>query len=201
MFFYSGAYNFNELLNCSNQNDDFQFEEPQPDDNCNIQFTSGTTGKPKAAVLSHFNLINNGIFSGYRNELHQKHHRICIQNPLFHVYGVVIGIMAAIAHGSTLILPGLGFNPTESLYAINREKLIIYKALILFMHKILYLFRCTVIYGTPTMYVDLIARQKECNVPIDSAEIALTGGAPCSPQLYKNIKSTFKLQKVKVILI
>lgn len=63
---------------------------------------------------------------------------------------------------------------------------------------VMYFRRCTIIYGTPTMYVDLVARQKELGLPIDSAEIALTGGAPCSPQLYKNIKTTFGLKKVKV---
>lgn len=94
----------------------------QPDDPCNIQFTSGTTGHPKAAVLTHFNLVNNGIMVGKRIELDSQIHRICLQNPLFHVFGVVVGMMAALEYGSTLVLPSAGFDVKASLRAIEKEK-------------------------------------------------------------------------------
>jgi medium-chain acyl-CoA ligase, mitochondrial len=120
-----------------------------PDSGCNIQFSSGTTGQPKAAILSHFNLVNNSYdigetsnatslltnsnvsILGVRQELNKNTGRICVNNPFFHVYGVVISIMNALHHGSTLILPAPHFNPEQSLKAIAKEK-------------------CNVIYGTPT---------------------------------------------------
>lgn len=94
----------------------------QPDDPCNIQFTSGTTGRPKAALMSHFSFVNNGIHIADRIELNEKHHKICVQVPLFHAYGIVISICAAIQHGTTLVLPAAGFNPEQSLRAIVDEK-------------------------------------------------------------------------------
>lgn len=94
----------------------------QPDTACNIQFTSGTTGNPKAAAISHMSFVNNGIHIANRTELNKKEHRICVQVPLFHAYGVVMGIMAAMAHGTTLVLPAAGYSPDASLKAINSEK-------------------------------------------------------------------------------
>lgn len=94
----------------------------QPDEPCNIQFTSGTTGKPKAACINHFTLINNGYHVGNRNELRGNAQKICVQVPLFHAFGVVITISAGLQHGATLVLPGPAFNPEESLKAIEKEK-------------------------------------------------------------------------------
>ncbi|XP_067623666.1 medium-chain acyl-CoA ligase ACSF2, mitochondrial-like [Eurosta solidaginis] len=150
-----------------------------PDNGCNVQFTSGTTGQPKAAVLTHYNIINNGIHIGNRNQLDQKS-RICVQVPLFHVYGVVITAMAAMTHGSTLVLPAPGFSPADSLRAIVDEK-------------------CTVIHGTPTMYVDLIKKQREEKMPLESAKMAITGGAPCSPQLFLDIKNVLGVEHIRTV--
>lgn len=94
----------------------------QPDDGCNIQFTSGTTGSPKAALLSHYAIVNNGIGIANRTEMEEKAHRICCQVPLFHVYGVVVAIMGALAHGTTMVLPAPGYSPDASLNAIVEEK-------------------------------------------------------------------------------
>lgn len=94
----------------------------QPDAVCNMQFTSGTTGNPKAALLSHMSFVNNGIHISNRSEMPLKSHRICVQVPLFHAYGVVIAIMTAMAHGSTLVLPAVGYNSEAALKAIVKEK-------------------------------------------------------------------------------
>ena len=154
--------------------------EIQPNWGCNMQFTSGTTGPPKAALLSHYSFVNNGIHIGARNELGLSYHRICTQVPLFHAYGTVVGIVAAMSFGATLVLPSPAFKAESSLRAIANEK-------------------CTMVYGTPTMYVDLIAKQKELNIDIDSAKIAVTGGASCSPQLFTNMLETLGVEKIKTV--
>lgn len=99
----------------------------QPDAACTIQFTSGTTGNPKAALLSHMSVVNNGIHISNRTEMPLREHRICVQVPLFHVYGVVIAIMAAMAHGTTLVLPAAGYNVEAALKAIATERFVIKK--------------------------------------------------------------------------
>lgn len=179
---YSGAFKFDDLLDMPNQIEVQTLKKNMykvnPDSPCNIQFTSGTTGAPKAAVLSHYNLVNNSIHVGNRNEM--KNERICCQVPLFHVYGVVISIMGAMSHAATVVLPSAGYDPEASLRAISNEK-------------------CTVIHGTPTMYVDLINKQKELSLPIETAKYAVTGGAACSPQLFENIKNVLGLKKVKTV--
>ena len=177
-----GAFTFNEVLDLSDKNGFEEIYKLQPfiipDSPCNVQFTSGTTGQPKAAVLSHFNFVNNGIHIGNRN--HLRGGRICCQVPLFHAYGVVISIMAGLSHGATLVLPAPGFSPEDSLKAVVQEK-------------------CTVIHGTPTMYVDLIKKQRELNLPLATLKMAVTGGAPCSPQLFLDMKNVLNLQEVRTI--
>ncbi|KAG4077543.1 hypothetical protein HA402_002970 [Bradysia odoriphaga] len=177
-----GTFKFEDICSAPSNKDIIDLNNRlsliQPDDPCNIQFTSGTTGKPKAAVMSHYGFVNNAIHVANRMELGEKYHKICVQVPLFHAFGIVISLCVAVEHGSTVVLPSPGFNPEQSLRAIVDEK-------------------CTLLNGTPTMYVDLIAKQKELNLPITTAEIAVTGGATCSPQLLRNIKSTFGLRSVK----
>ncbi|XP_055837759.1 medium-chain acyl-CoA ligase ACSF2, mitochondrial isoform X2 [Episyrphus balteatus] len=180
---WAGTLKFDDLLDCSDKNALQKLSDMQstikPDSACNIQFTSGTTGHPKAAVLTHFNVINNAYFNGKRNEM-MENHRILVQNPLFHAYGVAICTTPALCHAATMILPSDGFSPEASLRAIVDEEV-------------------TMIHGTPTMYVDLIKKQQELQLPIKTAEIAVTGGAQCSPYLLKEIKDVLKLKKVKSV--
>ncbi|XP_044268322.1 medium-chain acyl-CoA ligase ACSF2, mitochondrial isoform X2 [Tribolium madens] len=178
-----GAYNFGEILDLATNDSIAQIRKYQryisPDDPCNLQFTSGTTGKPKAALTSHFNMVNNGYLIGKRNELNQKHHTICLQVPFFHAFGTSISIMAALNHGATMVLPTDGYNPDKSLDAIKEEK-------------------CTIIHGTPTMYVDLVHKQEIRKENI-SPEIAVAGGALCAPHLFKKMLSVLNLKKVKSV--
>ena len=124
-----------------------------PDSGANIQFSSGTTGKPKAVQVSHFNFVNNSYYFGKRLQLNEKANRICLQVPLFHTYGVTFGMINGLNHGSTLVLPAALHHPESSLKAIVDEK-------------------CNVIFGTPTMFVDLVAKQRELNVKIDHEILA-----------------------------
>ncbi|XP_067626068.1 medium-chain acyl-CoA ligase ACSF2, mitochondrial [Eurosta solidaginis] len=178
-----GTLSFDDLLGLSNATERDLITQLQrhisPDSGCNIQFTSGTTGQPKAAVISHYNFVNNGTHIGNRNQLDNSS-RICVQVPLFHAFGVVITIIAGLVHGSTLVLPSAGFSPAASLHAIVDEN-------------------CTVIHGTPTMYVDLIKQQRKLKLPLKTAKMAITGGAPCSPQLFLDIKNVLGLEHVRTV--
>lgn len=107
-----------------------------------------------------------------------KHHKICVQVPFFHVFGTVATLLASLHFGSTMVLPGFSYNPNESLDAIKKEK-------------------CTIIHGTPTMYVDLLRVQKERQEDI-YPEIAVVGGSPCSPHLFSSILDGLNLKKIKV---
>lgn len=178
-----GTFNYQEIIGFATeagiQNISTIQDEIDPDDAGHIQFTSGTTGQPKAAIQTHFNMVNNSYFIGKRMELSKKHHTICVQNPFFHGFGTNITINAALNHGATIVVPAPGYDPKKSLEAIRDEK-------------------CTMIHGTPTMYVDLVNVQKNRNENINP-EIALTGGATCSPHLFKEMKEMLNLKKVKSV--
>ncbi|XP_060529031.1 medium-chain acyl-CoA ligase ACSF2, mitochondrial-like [Cylas formicarius] len=178
-----GALKFNDVFEFATIKGIRAIKESQNlilmDEPAHIQFTSGTTGQPKAAAVSHFSMVNNSYYIGQRSELDRKHHTICVQTPLFHAIGTVITICAALNHGATLVLPSAGYDPDKNLDAIRDE-------------------RCTVIHGTPTMYVDLVDRQKKRRENI-SPDIAVSGGACCSPHLFREMKSVLNLQKVKSV--
>lgn len=116
-----GTHKFDDILAIGSSST-IDILGPEADDDCNIQFTSGTTGQPKAAVLSHHNIVNNGRYSGIRNEMNVKYHRLCVQNPFFHVYGIIQGLSGGLAFGNTLVLPNPGYSPVDSLKAIVNEK-------------------------------------------------------------------------------
>src|SRR5256885_2181853 len=105
----------------------------QCDDPVNIQYTSGTTGSPKGATLSHHNILNNGYFVGEVLR-YTEHDRICAPVPFYHCFGCVLANMAAVTHGCAVILPGESFDPDATLQTIEAE-------------------RCTSIYGVPTMFI------------------------------------------------
>ena len=108
-------------------------ETLQFDDPVNIQFTSGTTGSPKGVTLTHHNILNNGYFVGRAMRLTEKD-RICIPVPLYHCFGMVMGNLASVTLGATMVYPGEGFDPLATLQTIEQEK-------------------CTALYGVPTMFI------------------------------------------------
>ena len=135
-----GYYNFNEVLDFHDSKNLMELNKVKnhidPDDATNIQFTSGTTGRPKGATLSHLNVVNNGYFIGERlNYSHDD--RICVPVPLYHCLGMVMGNLAALTRGACLVYPSEGFNPKETLRAASN-------------------FQCTSLYGVPTMFIEYL---------------------------------------------
>ncbi|GLH07799.1 Luciferin 4-monooxygenase [Gryllus bimaculatus] len=178
---YPGAFRFSDVSNIASESTVNKVRELQssiqPDEPANIQFTSGTTGKPKAAVLSHHNIINNSYLVGKRFNFNSSS-RICLQVPLFHCYGFCNGLLASLHHGATLVMPAPQFTAQSSLKTLQDEA-------------------CTAVYGTPTMYVDLVNLAKKSAQPLSTnLQMALSSGSPCSPHLFQQIKETFKLKKV-----
>lgn len=181
---YSGALTFNELLKLPSETEVAEIKPLQstidPDTTCNIQFTSGTTGTPKAACLSHFGIVNNSYFISKRFEYSSEARSSLFQMPFFHVFGVVIVVSGSLHHGASIILPGPNFNAGETIKALKAEK-------------------CSHIHGSPTMFVDLTRKIREDKFTVENLKIAVTGGAPCSPALFEEMKSTLRLQNVKTV--
>ena len=107
--------------------------ECRPDDPVNIQYTSGTTGNPKGAMLTHHNLVANGVYVGDCIEL-TENDRLCIPVPFYHCFGCVMGNLGCITHGSAIVIPAEHFDPLKTLQALDKE-------------------RCTTLYGVPTMFI------------------------------------------------
>ncbi|KAK3930498.1 Medium-chain acyl-CoA ligase ACSF2, mitochondrial [Frankliniella fusca] len=178
-----GCLNFDEVLASSSDAEVAELQAHSaavcPDSGSYIQFSSGTTGKPKAIVLSHKSVVNNGYCNGKRFGLHEKHHSVCLQPPLFHVFGSVVVLSSLLNHGATLVLPTAGYDPARAIEAALAE-------------------RCTVMTGTPTMYVDLV-RAVERRGPgaiLHGLELAITGGAPITPELVRKMKNTLGVSRI-----
>ncbi|KAB7505739.1 Acyl-CoA synthetase family member 2, mitochondrial [Armadillidium nasatum] len=153
---FAGSGHFDELSELERK---IQFDEP-----CNIQFTSGTTGLPKAALLSHHNVINNGFFFGKRCGYDLKPLRICVPTPLYHCIGCVLGVLASVLHGCTVVFANDAFDPKAIVKSFEEE-------------------RINSCYGTPTMFVDILREFRINPVKVDTLSFGLMGGAPCPEEL------------------
>jgi acyl-CoA synthetase (AMP-forming)/AMP-acid ligase II len=142
-----------------------------------IQFTSGTTGQPKATLLSHFGMVNNSFFIGIRNEFHKKRAKFCMPLPLFHVGGCIISTCSALHFGATLVFPSPHFDGEAMLRSIVNE-------------------RCNMFVGTPTFFVDLLAKQSALSLDIPEIDLAVVGGSVLSPQVVKDIETIMRVKKV-----
>lgn len=125
-FNFSGTISYRDMLQLPTEQNISAIEPLQssisPDSGLNMQFTSGTTGLPKAALVTHNGFINNAIHLAHRNEFDVKQHRICLQLPLFHAFAMVVGVLTAFTYGTTIVLPGARYKPMESIEAIIKEK-------------------------------------------------------------------------------
>ncbi|XP_023721499.2 medium-chain acyl-CoA ligase ACSF2, mitochondrial [Cryptotermes secundus] len=150
----------------------------QPDDGCTVQFSSGTTGSPKAALLSHHALVNNGYFIKTLINKDRKGVKVCVLTQFCHSSGSFHGIICNLLFGYTVVLPAPTFDAKKTLEAITQE-------------------RCTDLFGTPSMYVDLINTSQDLNLKVTTLQVAGCGGAPCSQQLALQIKQTLNVRHLR----
>ena len=143
--------------------------EPDPNDVVNIQYTSGTTGNPKGVMLTHRNLLNNAYLVG--SSMHwSAADRLCLAVPMYHCFGCVMGSLACMVFGATLVMPSAVFNPAAVIETIDRE-------------------RCTTIYGVPTMFIAELEHPKFPEHEMSSLRTGIMAGAPCPVELMKRIVS------------
>ena len=153
-------------------------EELQFDDPINIQFTSGTTGFPKGATLSHHNILNNGLFIAGAMKL-TEHDRVCIPVPLYHCFGMVIGNLGCLTHGSTMVYPGEGFDPLATLETIAAE-------------------RCTAVYGVPTMFIAEMDHPDFAKFDLTSLRTGMMAGSPCPIEVMKRACTSMHLTEIVI---
>ncbi|RFU19434.1 AMP-binding protein [Geodermatophilus marinus] len=152
--------------------------ELSADDPINIQYTSGTTGFPKGATLTHHNLLNNGFFvgegCGYTEE-----DRICIPVPYYHCFGMGMGNLAATSHGATMVIPAPGFDPALTLKAVQDE-------------------RCTSLYGVPTMFIAELALPDFGSYDLSSLRTGIMAGSPCPVEVMKRVVTEMGMTEVTI---
>ena len=150
----------------------------QADDPINIQFTSGTTGSPKGATLSHFNILNNGLFTA-RAQRFSEHDRLCIPVPLYHCFGMVMGVLGCTAFGSTMVFPDEAFEPRSVLAAVADE-------------------RCTALYGVPTMFIAELDHPEFADFDLSSLRTGVMAGAPCPIEVMKRVQRDMHMPEVTI---
>ena len=150
----------------------------QFDETINIQFTSGTTGSPKGTMLTHNNILNNGYFVGEAMHLTSKD-RVCISVPLFHCFGMVMGNLACITHGSVMIYPAAVFNPLASLKAIEQEK-------------------CTAAYGVPTMFIAMLEQEEFDSFDLSSLRTGIMAGSPCPKEIMQRVIDRMHMHEITI---
>jgi fatty-acyl-CoA synthase len=149
-----------------------------PDDPINIQYTSGTTGFPKGATLSHHNIVNNGFFVG-RLCGYTEDDRVCIPVPFYHCFGMVMGNLGCTTNGATMVIPGPAFDPGATLRAVAQE-------------------RCTSLYGVPTMFIAELNRPDFDSYDLSSLRTGIMAGSPCPVEVMKQVVDRMGMTEVTI---
>jgi len=152
---------------------DLQFDDP-----INIQFTSGTTGQPKAATLTHHNIVNNAYFVGLQMALSERD-RICIPVPMYHCFGMVLGTLCCVSHGACIVFASESFSPRAVLEAITAE-------------------RCTALHGVPTMFIAELDEPDFERFDLASLRTGIMAGAPCPEELMKRVIENMHLEQITI---
>lgn len=153
--------------------DELQFDDP-----VNIQFTSGTTGRPKAATLTHHNIVNNAFFTGLQMKLTAAD-RMCIPVPMYHCFGMVLGTLCCVAHGAAIVFASAGFDAEATMETVERE-------------------RCTALHGVPTMFIAELDTPGFANRDLGSLRTGIIAGAPCPAELMKRIMGEMHMQQITI---
>ena len=150
----------------------------RPDDAINIQYTSGTTGFPKGATLSHRNILNNGLFVGEACK-YTELDRVCIPVPFYHCFGMVLGNLACTTHGSAMVIPAAGFDPAATLRAVVAE-------------------RCTSLYGVPTMFIAELGEPGLADYDLSSLRTGIMAGSPCPIEVMRQVVDQMNMREVTI---
>jgi len=179
---YLGAPEWDELLAAGARDDGGALARREAelafDDPINIQYTSGTTGFPKGATLSHHNILNNGFFIGEMCR-YTEQDRVCIPVPFYHCFGMVLGNLAAVTHGACIVIPAPGFEPAATLRATADE-------------------RCTSLYGVPTMFIAELALPDFAGYELSTLRTGIMAGSPCPVEVMKRVMSEMHMSEVTI---
>jgi fatty-acyl-CoA synthase len=150
----------------------------QFDDPINIQYTSGTTGFPKGATLSHHNILNNGFFVGEGCRFTEQD-RVCIPVPYYHCFGMVMGNLGCTTHGACMVVPAAAFEPEATLRAVQDE-------------------RCTTLYGVPTMFIAQLEHPRFGDYDLTSLRTGIMAGSPCPVETMRRVMSEMHMEEVTI---
>ena len=177
-----GMFNFNDLPVPPNSEHLEQLAKIEAslqfDDPVNIQFTSGTTGAPKGATLTHHNILNNGFFIGEAMKL-TGNDKLCIPVPLYHCFGMVLGNLACITHGAAMVFPGDSFEPKAVLETIQAE-------------------RCTGLHGVPTMFIAILDHPDFGKYDLSSLRTGIMAGSPCPAEVMSRVISKMNMKEITI---
>ncbi|WP_049621064.1 AMP-binding protein [Frateuria defendens] len=148
------------------------------DDPVNIQFTSGTTGSPKGATLTHHNIVNNGYFIGEAMRLTEAD-RLCIPVPFYHCFGMVLGNLACVSHGACMVIPGEGFDAEATLATVAEE-------------------RCTGLHGVPTMFIAELEHPRFAEYDLSSLRTGIMAGSPCPIEVMRRVVSAMHMREITI---
>ena len=148
------------------------------DDPINIQYTSGTTGFPKGATLTHHNILNNGYFVGGLID-YDETDRVCLPVPFYHCFGMVMGNLGCTSHGACIVIPAPGFDPVATLEAVAAE-------------------RCTSLYGVPTMFIAMLDHPRFGDHDLTSLRTGIMAGSPCPVEVMKRVISEMNMHEVSI---
>src|SRR5437899_6004123 len=178
----AGMYSWDDIMTMGDSVSDEDLRQRQReqefDDPINIQYTSGTTGFPKGATLSHHNILNNGLFIG-EGCRYTEEDRVCILVPFYHCFGMVLGNLACTTHGACIVIPAPGFEPAATLRAVQQE-------------------RCTSLYGVPTMFIAELALPDFASYDLSSLRTGIMAGSPCPVEVMKRVIADMGMAEVTI---
>ncbi len=177
-----GALTWDELLARADDVPHSRLDEVaaglSPRDPINIQYTSGTTGCPKGAMLSHRNILLNAFYAGENQRLNHTD-RVCLPVPLYHCFGCVLGTLCCVAHGAAMVFPAEGFQPGATLAAIEQE-------------------RCTAVYGVPTMFIAMFEHEDYSRRDLSSLRTGIMAGSPCPIETMKRVTQEMGAREITI---